>query len=113
MMSIAPGLVAGQANPVTAANGFIPIVDSNEKVDRWNVDNLRLDGNVLSSTDTNGNITIAPESSGASPASAGAVIIPDDTYLAFGSGKDGRIEYNEDGDDKVHVTGAPWIFNMM
>jgi hypothetical protein len=30
----------------------------------FNVDNLRLDGNTLSSTDTNGNITLAPNGSG-------------------------------------------------
>ena len=26
LLSIAPGLVAGQSNPTTAANGFVPIV---------------------------------------------------------------------------------------
>ena len=42
-----------------------PIVtDSNSKIDRINVDNLRLDGNTISSTDTNGNITITPNGTG-------------------------------------------------
>ena len=42
-----------------------PIVtDSNSKIDRINVDNLRLDGNAITSTDTNGNITITPNGSG-------------------------------------------------
>ena len=31
---------------------------------QWNVDNLRLDGNVLSSTDTDGNITLTPNGTG-------------------------------------------------
>ncbi len=40
------------------------IVDSNSKIDRLNVDNLRLDGNSLTSTDTNGNIVIDPDGTG-------------------------------------------------
>ena len=47
---------------VTASAGVI--VDSNKKVDEWNVDNLKLDGNALTSTDTNGNITITPNGTG-------------------------------------------------
>ena len=50
LLSIGPGLVAGQANPTTAANGFVAVLDQNQKVDQWNVDNLRLDANTLSST---------------------------------------------------------------
>ena len=64
LLSIAPGLVAGQSNPTTAANGFVPILNQNRKVDQWNVDNLTLDGNTLSSTDTNGNIVIDPNGTG-------------------------------------------------
>lgn len=41
------------------------IVDANSKIDVFNVDNLRLDGNTLSSTDVNGNITINPNGTGA------------------------------------------------
>lgn len=40
------------------------ITDSNSKIDRLNVDNLRLDGNSLTSTDTNGNIVIDPDGTG-------------------------------------------------
>src|SRR6056300_1180543 len=40
------------------------IVDSSSKIDVWNVDNLTLDGNTLSSTDTNGAINITPNGSG-------------------------------------------------
>ena len=36
LLSIAPGLVAGQANPTTAANGFGAVLDQNRKVDQWN-----------------------------------------------------------------------------
>ena len=82
----------GQSNPTTAANGFVPIVDANEKVDRWNVDNLRLDGNTFSSTNTDGDINIDPNGTG-------EIVIPDDTFLTFGTSKDSKIEYDENGAD--------------
>ena len=41
------------------------IVDGNSKVDVFNVDNLRLDGNTLSSTNSNGDINIQPNGTGA------------------------------------------------
>ena len=47
LLSIGPGLVAGQTNPTTAANGFVAVLDQNRKVDQWNVDNLTLDLNTL------------------------------------------------------------------
>jgi len=47
---------------ITASAGVI--VDSNKKVNEWNVDNLKLDGNALTSTDTNGNISITPNGTG-------------------------------------------------
>ena len=110
LLSIAPGLVAGQANPTTAANGFVAILDQSRKVDQWNVDNLTLDTNTLSSTDNNGDIIFNPNGTG-------EVMIPDDTKLGFGGGADGTgtadgtIEYDEDGTDKILVNGASWQFN--
>ncbi len=74
LLSLDPGKVASQANPTTAANGFVAILDSDRKVDQWNVDNLTLDGNTFSSTNTDGDIIIDPNGSG-------DIMIPDDTYL--------------------------------
>ena len=110
LLSIAPGLVAGQANPTTAANGFVAVLDQNRKVDEWNVDNLTLDGNTFSSTNTDGDLIF-------NPGGSGEVMVPDDTKLGFGGGSDGTgtadatIEYDEDGTDKVVVSGASWQFN--
>ena len=104
MLSIAPGLVAGQVNPTTAANGFVAILDQSRKVDQWNVDNLTLDGNTLSSTNGNGDILL-------DPAGSGEINIPDDTFLSFGTDKNSKLEYDEDGTDKLLVTGASWQFN--
>ena len=104
LLSIDPGKVASQANPTTAANGFVAILDSDRKVDQWNVDNLTLDGNTLSSTNANGDILL-------DPAGTGEINIPDDTFLSFGTDKNSKLEYDENGTDKLVVTGASWQFN--
>ena len=105
LLSIEPGKVAGQINPTTGANGFVPILDSARKVDQWNVDNLRLDGNIISSTDTDGNIIFNTDGSG-------EVVIVDDTFLTFGNSQDAKIEYDEDGTDLIQVTGVKWRYNV-
>ena len=64
LLSIAPGLVAGQSNPTTAVNGFVAILDINRKVDQWNVDNITIDLNTISSTDVNGDINLDPNGTG-------------------------------------------------
>ena len=113
-----PGTVRSGANTGTASNGFVPILDvSTDKnpggtgliadcpsVDFWTVDNLTLDANTISSNNTDGDIILRTNGSG-------EIVIPDDQFLTFGDSKDAKIEYNENGDDKVHVTGAPWVFN--
>jgi len=40
------------------------VVDSNKKIDELNVDNLTLDGNTISSTDSNGDIVLDPNGTG-------------------------------------------------
>jgi hypothetical protein len=42
------------------------IVDANKKVDEWNVDNISINGNAITSTDTDGPITIQPNGTGES-----------------------------------------------
>ena len=105
LMVHAPGTVASVTNPTTAANGFVAILDQNRKVDVWNVDNLTLDGNTFSSTNTNGDINIDPNGSG-------EIVIPDDTFLTFGTGKDSKIEYDENGTDQLNITGADVRINI-
>jgi len=128
MMSNSPGTVAGgaNANSGTLANGFIPILERESsghpgggssgfgegsssvgnmpRVNQWNVDNLTIDGNTIYSNDSNGHIKFVTNGSG-------QVIINDDTKLSFGQNSDSSIEYDEDGTDKVQVTGVGWVFN--
>ncbi len=50
---------------VLTANSAI-VTDSNSKIDNLKVDNLDLNGNTISSTDTDGDINIAPNGAGKS-----------------------------------------------
>ena len=94
MMEHEPGKLAGQTNSRNTDGGLVAILDNSRKIDVWNVDNLTLDSNTLSSTDTDGDIIFNPNGSG-------EVMIPDDTFLGFGGGANGtdaadsKIEYDE------------------
>ena len=104
MMEHTPGTIAGVTNTRNSDGGIVAVLDSDRKVDQWNVDNIRLDANTLSSTNTDGDITLDANGTG-------EVIIPDDSFFTFGTDKNAKIEYDENGTDRVQVTGAPWTFN--
>jgi len=105
MMEHTPGAVNGVTNTRNSDGGIVAILDSNRKIDLWNVDNLTLDANTLSSTNTNGDIIF-------NPAGSGEVMIPDDTKLGFGGGPNGtddsnaHIEYDENGTDELRFGGT-------
>ena len=50
------------AGTLTASSAII--VDSNSKIDVLNVDNITLDGNAITSTDTDGDLTLTPNGTG-------------------------------------------------
>jgi len=105
MMEHTPGSLTGVTNTRNSDGGLVAVLDNNRKIDEWNVDNLTLNGNTLSSTDTDGDIIFNPDGSG-------EVMIPDDTKLGFGGGSDGNsssdatIEYDENGTDELRFAGA-------
>ena len=105
MMEHAAGAIAGVTNARNSDGGIVAILDSDRKVDLWNVDNIRIDANTLSSTDTDGDIIFNPNG-------AGEIMVPDDTKLGFGGGVDGTaasdatIEYDENGTDELRFAGA-------
>jgi hypothetical protein len=110
MMEHTPGELAGVSNSRNSDGGIVAVVDSDRKIDVWNVDNLTLDSNTLSSSDTDGDIIINPNGSG-------DIMIPDDTKLGFGGGVNGTaapdstIEYDENGDDQLKFAGADVKFD--
>ena len=55
-------LLSATAGTVTASKALI--VDSNSKLDILNVDNITLNGNTISSTDSNGNLIFSPNGTG-------------------------------------------------
>ena len=105
MMEHTPGALNGVTNSRNSDGGIVAILDSSRKIDVWNVDNLTLDANTLSSTDNNGDIIFNPNGSG-------EIMVPDDTKLGFGGGADGTaasdatIEYDENGTDELRFAGA-------
>ena len=88
MMEHTPGSVTGVTNTRNSDGGIVAVLDSNRKVDEWNVDNLTLNANTLSSSNTNGDIILDANGTG-------EVLIPDDSFLTFGTDKNAKIEYDE------------------
>ena len=104
MMEHQPGTVAGVQNTRNTDGGIVAVMDNTRRVDQWNVDNLRMDGNVISSTDTDGDVIFDPDGTG-------EINIVDDTFLSFGSDKDVKFEYDEDGTDRLLISGKEVMFN--
>ena len=88
MMDHQPGSVAGVTNSRNSDGGIVAVLDDNRKIDQWNVDNLRMDGRTLSSTDTDGDVIFATNGTG-------EFAVTDDTAFSFGSDKDVKFENNE------------------
>jgi len=113
MMEHQPGTIAGVQNTRNSDNGVVAVLApatnsglsgaSSLKVDQWNVDNLRLDVNTISSTNTDGDIVLDPNGTG-------EVNIVDDTYLSFGNDKDVKLRYDEATDNRFEIEGADWAF---
>ena len=74
MMEHTPGSIQGVQNTRNSDNGVVAVLapSSNSglgganslKVDQWNVDNIRIDGGTISSTDTDGDVTVDPNGTG-------------------------------------------------
>jgi len=85
------------------------IVDSNKKIDQWNVDNITIDSNTISSTDTNGNILLDPNGTGyVSIIGTNGVVIPVGTTAQRGPAIQGTIRYNNDTSQFEGYSGTNW-----
>ena len=60
--------------PGTLTSNSAIIVDASSKIDILNVDNITINGNEISSTDTNGNIVLNPDGTGSIDASSARII---------------------------------------
>lgn len=66
------------------------------------VDNVTINGNTISSTDTNGAINLTPAGTGA-VAVASDLTLVDDKHIVFGSNSDIVVGYAETGDDALQI----------
>ena len=95
--------------PGTLTASSAIIVDSNSKIDDLKVDNLELNGNTISSTNSNGNITIDPNGSGyVEIAGTNGVVIPVGTTAQQGPAVQGAIRFNTDSSQFEGYSGANW-----
>ncbi len=90
------------------ANSAI-IVDDNKKIDELNVDNITINGNKISSTDTNGNIELDPAGTGyVHIIGTNGVVIPVGTSAQQGPAVQGAIRYNSDISQFEGYSGSNW-----
>lgn len=85
------------------------IVDSDKKINELNVDNLTLNGNTISSTDTNGNITLDPNGTGyVEIIGTNGLVIPVGTTAQRNPAIQGTIRYNTDTSSFEGYSGSTW-----
>ena len=95
--------------PGTLTSGSALIVDDNSKIDVFNVDNLTLDGNTISSTNTNGNITLDPDGTGyVQITGTNGLVLPVGTTAEQGPSVQGAIRYNTTSASFEGYSGTDW-----
>jgi hypothetical protein len=95
------------AGTLTASSALI--VDSSSKLDNLKVDNLDLNGNTISSTDTDGNIVLDPNGTGyVSVVGTNGIVIPVGTDGQRGPSVRGAIRYNTDSSSFEGYSGTTW-----
>ena len=74
-----------------------------------NVDNIRVDGNTISTTDTNGNIVLTPNGTGyVTISGTNGLVIPSGTNLQQAPEVTGAIRYNSDNTQFEGYSGTNW-----
>ena len=95
--------------PGTLTASSAIIVDSNSKIDQLNVDNLTLNGNTISSTNTDGNIVLTPDGDGYVQISGtNAIIIPKGTSAQAAPALTGAMRFNTDNTAFEGYDGTNW-----
>lgn len=85
------------------------IVDTDKKIDQLNVDNVTIDGNTISSTDTNGNLLLDPNGTGyVQIVGTNGLVIPVGTNAQQGPSVQGAIRYNSDISQFEGYSGSNW-----
>lgn len=95
--------------PGTLTASSALLVDANSKLDNLKVDNLDLNGNTISSTDTNGNIVLDPAGTGyVQIAGTNALVIPVGTTAQQAPALNGAIRLNIDSGQFEGYSNGNW-----
>ena len=95
--------------PGTLTASSALVVDADSKLDNLKVDNLDLNGNTISSTNSNGNIVLDPAGTGyVSIVGTNGVVIPVGTDAQRGPTVQGTIRYNTDSSSFEGYFGSNW-----
>jgi hypothetical protein len=90
------------------ANSAI-IVDNNKKINELNIDNITIDENTISSTNTNGNLLLDPAGTGyVQIVGTNGLVIPVGTNGQRGPTIQGTIRYNSDISQFEGYSGTNW-----
>ena len=94
----------------TLTAGSALIVDSNSKIDVLNVDNVTINGNDISSTDSNGNLTLTPNGTGIVDINKtdGLKIPVGTTAQRAGSPVTGQLRYNSTTSQFEGYAASSW-----
>ena len=91
---------------------------TNDAVAQFDVDNIRIDGNTISSTDTDGDITLDPNGTGKTviagtlDMNGGQLILDADADTSITADTDDRIDFRVGGSDKLHLNvDGKMLFN--
>ena len=95
--------------PGTLTASSALLVDANSKLDNLKVDNLDLNGNTISSTDTNGNIVLDPAGTGyVQIAGTNALVIPVGTTAQQAPALNGAVRLNSDSGQFEGYSNGNW-----
>jgi len=108
-VQIAGNTSIGSVFSIDSANGDLTHTGIGTVTGQWNVDNLRLDGNTLSSTDTDGNILLDPDGDGYVQAvGTNGFVIPVGNNSQQGPNVAGAIRFNSEINQFEGYSGINW-----
>lgn len=85
------------------------IVDTDKKIDQLNVDNVTIDSNTISSTNTNGNLLLDPNGTGyVQIVGTNGLVIPVGTTAQQGPAVQGAIRFNSEISQFEGYSGTNW-----
>ena len=82
------------------------VVDGTTAMTAFAVDNLKMDGNTLSSTDTNGDIVLDPNGTGSVDLDGAELILDADGDTSITADTDDRIDFKTAGTDRMRIDSS-------